>query len=89
MTGSLRFAALGGSICLIALVAIAGGIVGGLIGLQSGDPRGPFDPTLNGGMRGAYAGLAAGAVVATPPALLFARAVGRWAGRAHGGGRDA
>ena len=88
MTGSLRLAALGGSICLIALVAIVGGVVGGLIGLQSGDPRGPFDPTLNGGMRGAYAGLAAGAVVATPLALLFARAVRRWArfspGRRHG-----
>lgn len=89
MTGSLRFAALGGSICLIALAAIAGGIVGGLIGLQSGDPRGPFEPTLNGGMRGAYAGLAAGAVVATPPALLFARAARRWARRAQGRGRDA
>ena len=79
MTGSLRLAALGGSICLIALVAIVGGVVGGLIGLQSGDPRGPFDPTLNGGLRGAYAGLAAGAVVATPLALLFVRTVRRWA----------
>lgn len=79
MTGSLRLAALGGSLCLMALVAIAGGIVGGLIGLQSGDPRGPFDPTLNGGMRGAYAGLAAGAMVATPLALLFVRTVRRWA----------
>lgn len=78
MTGSLRLAALGGSICLIALVAIVGGVLGGLIGLQSGDPRGPFDPTLNGGMRGAYAGMAAGAIVAMPLALLFARAVRRW-----------
>lgn len=79
MRGSLRLAALGGSICLIALVAIVGGIVGGLIGLQSGDPRGPFDATLNGGLRGAFAGLAAGAVIAVPPALLFVRTVGRWA----------
>ena len=79
MTGSLRLAALGGSICLIAFVAIVGGVLGGLIGLQSGDPRGPFDPALNGGMRGAYAGMAAGAVVAMPLALLFARAVHRWA----------
>lgn len=78
MTGSLRLAALGGSICLIALVAIVGGVVGGLIGLQSGDSLGPFDPTLNGGMRGAYAGLAAGAMVATPLALLFVRSVRRW-----------
>ena len=78
MTGSLRLAALGGSICLIALVAIVGGVVGGLIGLQSGDSLGPFNPTLNGGMRGAYAGLAAGAMVATPIALLFARSVRRW-----------
>ncbi|MDE2901881.1 MAG: hypothetical protein OXP73_02505 [Chloroflexota bacterium] len=79
MRGSLRLAALGGSIGLIALVAIVGGIVGGLIGLQSGDPHGPFDATLNGGLRGALAGLAAGAVVTVPLALLFVRAVGRWA----------
>jgi Na+/proline symporter len=88
VTGSLRLAALGGSICLIAFVAIVGAVLGGLIGLQSGDPRGPFDPTLNGGMRGAYAGMAAGALVAIPLALLFARAVRRWArlptGSRHG-----
>ena len=79
MAGSLRLAAWGGALCLIGLIAVIGGIVGGLIGLQSGDPRGPFDPTLNGGMRGAYAGLAAGATLATPLALLFARSVRRWA----------
>jgi hypothetical protein len=87
--GSLNLAALGGSVCLIALVAISGGIVGGLIGLQSGDPRGPLEPTLNGGMRGAYAGLATGAVVAAPLALFFVRAVRRWAHAAHGASRDA
>lgn len=75
----LRLAALVAFIAIVMLLAVYGGVIGGLIGLQSPDPNGPFGPDLNGGLLGAYAGLIAGALVAVPLAALAARTVGRWA----------
>ena len=75
----LRLAALVAFIVIVMLLAVYGGVIGGLIGLQSPDPNGPFGPDLNGGLRGAYAGLIAGALVAVPLAARAARTVGRWA----------
>ena len=77
----LRLAALVAFITIVMLFAVYGGVIGGLIGLQSPDPRGSFGPELNGGLRGAYAGLVAGALVAVPLAAFAAWAVGRWARR--------
>ncbi len=79
MRTTFRFAALVAFIAIVALLALYGGVIGGLIGLQSPDPNGPYRPDLNGGLRGAYAGLVAGALVAVPLAALAARMVGRWA----------
>ena len=66
MRSMLRLAALVAFIAIVILLAVYGGVIGGLIGLQSPDPHGPFSPDspdLNGGLRGAYAGLIAGALV--------------------------
>ena len=79
MRSTLRLAALVAFITIVTLLAVYGGVIGGLIGLQNPDPNGPFEPILNGGLRGAYAGLIAGALVAVPLAALAARMVGRWA----------
>ncbi len=74
-------AAIAGALAVMGILLVVGGIVGGLIGLQTPHPVGTLSPELNGGIRGAYAGLAAAAVLALPLSALTALTVRRWARR--------
>ena len=81
MRTAFTLAGAGGGLAVLAVLVVIGGVIGGLIGLQTPDPQGPLSPDLSGGMRGAYAGLAAAAVVGLPLAALTAWRVRRWGRR--------
>ncbi len=83
MRTAFAVAAFGGGLAVFASIVIVGGVLGGLIGLQSPDFSGPLMPDLNGGLRGAYAGLIASAVPASLLAVLTGLLVRRWGRRAE------
>ncbi len=84
MQSIFKVAAVAGALAIIGILLVIGGIVGGLIGLQTPNPVGTLTPELNGGIRGAYAGLVAAAFLALPLGVLTALTVRRWARRAQG-----
>ncbi len=81
MDRALGFAAIAAAFLVLAYAAVAGGIIGGLIGLQSPDVSGPLAADLNGGVRGAYAGLVASTAIGLPLAVAAALRVRRWSRR--------
>ncbi len=74
-------AAIAGALAVIGILLVFGGIVGGLIGLQNPDLVGALAPELNGGIRGAYAGLVAAASLALPLGIFTVLTVRHWARR--------
>ena len=83
MYHTLRFAAVAAAIVVLGYTAMVGGVIGGLIGLQTPDVTGSLAPDLNGGMRGVYAGLIASTAIGLPLAISAALAILRWSRFGH------